>query len=371
MHDPGEFVLTGIPSKRITASIERRLRNLRPSGVVLFRRNIGTPAEVADLTGSLRRVLGRNCLVAIDQEGGRVARLQEGFTRWPAMRALGELPGTHDARRVGLAMGRELAALGIDINFAPVLDVDSNPANPVIGDRAFSDDPGRVSRLGRAFAEGMLGGGILPCGKHFPGHGDTSTDSHLTLPKLGRSRAALASMEWPPFRAAVRADFPLLLSAHVVYDALDPETPATFSKIILQGLLREDFGFDGALASDDLAMKALAGHGVGTRAVRAFEAGCDLLLACQKLSDGEAAGRALSRFRADAPAATTCVRRSRGRLRVLRQKLADLRRTRERVPLSTVLAENAVLAEKLQLRLERRRGAAGASPRTKRARLRR
>lgn len=370
MQAPGEFILTGIPGRRVTPAVERRLRALRPAGIVLFRRNIGTPQEVLELTRALRRVLGRRCLVAIDQEGGRVARLRDGFTQWPTLRALGSLPGTRAAHEAAMALGRELAALGVDINFAPVLDVDSNPRNPVIGDRSFSSDPLRVGRLGRAYAEGLTAGGVLACGKHFPGHGDTDVDSHFGLPRVRARRATLEKRDWPPFRAAIRAEMPLLMSCHVVYDALDSDMPATFSPAILDGILRSELGFAGVLASDDLAMGALAGNGVGTRAVRAFAAGCDLLLACQKLSHGEAAARALAHHQRDSAGARARVRSSRARLRALHKALADVRRGRARTPLESILAENERLAARLQRRLEART-AAGASPRTSRARLRR
>jgi beta-N-acetylhexosaminidase len=212
------------------------------------------------------------------------------------MRSLGATNKAALARQAGRAMGRELAAAGFNVNFAPVLDVDSNPANPVIGDRAFARTPGRVARLGLAFAEGLMDAGILPCGKHFPGHGDTSEDSHLALPEVARSLKALQRVELLPFRRAIAAGLPMLMSAHVRYPALDPDLPATLSYKILTKLLRHQMGFRGVVVSDDLAMHALDGYGpIAELAPRALAAGCDLLLACQSLEDGEAAVAGIQR----------------------------------------------------------------------------
>ena len=181
-------------------------------------------------------------------------------------------------------MGVELASVGIDLSFAPVLDVHSNPANPVIGDRAFGSDPALVSEMGIALMRGLHDGGVLSCGKHFPGHGDTEKDSHLELPVVRRSRAELEHTELVPFRAAIAAGVPMLMSAHVLYPALDPEHPATLSRAILTDLLRGELRFDGVVASDDLHMRAIVNHGsIGDAAVASLLAGADALLVCQEL----------------------------------------------------------------------------------------
>ena len=191
-------------------------------------------------------------MVAIDHEGGRVLRLGEPFTQFPPAAVVGRTRNPDLAYRVGHAMGVELASVGIDLSFAPVLDVHSNPANPVIGDRAFGSDPALVSEMGIALMRGLHDGGVLSCGKHFPGHGDTEKDSHLELPVVRRSRAELEQTELVPFRAAIAAGVPMLMSAHVLYPALDPEHPATLSRAILTDLLRGELHFDGVVASDDL-----------------------------------------------------------------------------------------------------------------------
>ncbi|MEW6268299.1 MAG: beta-N-acetylhexosaminidase [Thermodesulfobacteriota bacterium] len=349
------WLLVGSPAHVIVPDVRRALRTLRPAGIVLFARNIGMPPELAHLTSQLRSLLGPTALIAVDQEGGRVARLRAPFTEWPPMRRFGDANSAALARAAGRAMGRELAAAGFNCDFAPVLDVDSNPANPVIGDRAFSAKPGVVARLGIAFARGLEEAGILACGKHFPGHGDTDVDSHLALPEVRRTLQQLRRVELAPFRRAIAARLPMLMTAHVRYAALDPDLPATLSKRILQGLLRRQLGFRGVIVSDDLSMHALDGAGsVGEAAVAAMNAGCDLLLACQSLEVGEEA----------AAAVTEAVRRGRiteKRILEAHRRVAALRRWLERRPrptesLDDVLrsGEGARVLERLARRLDAR-----------------
>ncbi len=215
-------------------------------------------------------------------------RLGEPFTQLPPAADIGRTGDASLAYRIGCAMAEELASVGIDVNFAPVLDVHSNPANPVIGDRAFGSDPALVSGLGVAMLRGLRDGGVIPCGKHFPGHGDTQTDSHLELPVVRRSRDELQRTELPPFRAAIAAGVPMLITAHVLYPALDPDQPATLSRPILTDLLRHALGFDGVIASDDLEMRAIAGRqDIGAAAVATLRAGADALLVCQDLRRAE------------------------------------------------------------------------------------
>jgi beta-N-acetylhexosaminidase len=190
-------------------------------------------------------------------------------------------------------LGAQLAALGINVDFAPVLDVDTNPDNPVIGDRSFGRDAETVITHALAFARGLAARGVASCGKHFPGHGDTDLDSHLALPRIAHDRARLDAVELAPFRAA-RGLVPSIMTAHVVFDALDPGVPATLSRRVITGLLREELGYDGVIVSDDLEMKAVFDRwGVAESAVRAIEAGCDLLLVCSRLELVEEAAEAL------------------------------------------------------------------------------
>ncbi|MBM4362476.1 MAG: glycoside hydrolase family 3 protein, partial [Deltaproteobacteria bacterium] len=213
----------------------------------------------------------------------------------PPMRVLGTLDHAGLARRAGAVVGEELRALGYNVDFAPVLDVDSNPKNPVIGDRSFGRNPLRVGELGTAFGLGLQDRGVLACGKHFPGHGDTSVDSHLALPVVHRTRAELEAVDLVPFRRAVEA-LGSLMTAHVVFDGLDPGFPATLSRKILHELLRREMGYTGLVFSDDLEMRALADRmTVEEAAVGAIRAGCDVLLVCQTPALADRAYEALVR----------------------------------------------------------------------------
>jgi len=302
---PGPLMF-GFEGKSLPARLARRLREGTVGGVILFSRNVETPRQVRDLCREIRSAAGRGRpapLIAIDQEGGRVVRLTApGFTRFPPARcySLFCCRASRVAEAVGESMAGELRAVGIDINFAPVLDVDSNPENPVIGDRALSSDPEITAELGIAFLRGTLSGGVLPVGKHFPGHGHTASDSHAELPVVRSSRDTLRKRDLHPFRRAIRAGIPALMSAHVLYPALDSKFPATLSEKILGGLLRERLRFRGVVFSDALEMKAITGRfGVGDAAVRAVSAGCDVVLVCRGEKIQEETVEAIARAHAD------------------------------------------------------------------------
>ncbi len=249
--------------------------------VVLFKRNLVLDADghcdLDALVALCDRLHRGNALIAIDQEGGRVQRIKEPATVWPPMLQVGDA-----AEQVGKAMGDELAALGIDIDFAPVLDVHTNPQNPIIGDRAFGRDADSVTHRALAFARGLAAAGVLACGKHFPGHGDTDTDSHLALPRIDHAWPRLDTVELPPFAAAAKAELPMIMTAHVVFAAIDTTVPATLSRAVVTGVLRGRLGYRGVIVSDDLDMKAIAATmGADIAAVGAIRAGCDALLLCR------------------------------------------------------------------------------------------
>jgi len=285
----GQLFMVGIPGPTLDPKSRAFLREFTPGGVILFKRNVERGPQVRALVAELKTIgAGPTPLVAIDHEGGRVHRLPAPFTRFPAMARLGACDAAV-VERVGYAMGRELASIGIDLDFAPVLDVVTNPRNTVIGDRAFGATPARVARLGLALARGLTRAGIVPCGKHFPGHGASTGDSHHVLPRVSRSRRELDAIDLAPFRRAIRAGIPALLTAHVVYPALDPRRPATLSPVICQGLLRRTLGFRGVVFSDDLDMAAVARRrSPGAVAVAALAAGCDVLLSCQSVDTARA-----------------------------------------------------------------------------------
>ncbi|HAM32256.1 MAG TPA: beta-N-acetylhexosaminidase [Deltaproteobacteria bacterium] len=298
----------GFEGTSLPSEVSRWLAKGRIGGVVLYARNIESPAQVRALCRGIRSSAGRGNplpLIAVDQEGGRVARFKEPpFTRFPPARACSLFCCRNEtvAEAVGAATAAELRAVGIDIDFAPVLDVDSNPRNPVIGDRAFSDDPGAAATMGIAFAKGLLSRGILPVGKHFPGHGDTSADSHKELPVVRAGRETLLRRELLPFRRAARSGIPALMTAHVMYPALDRALPATLSRKILHDLLRERMRFRGTVFSDALEMKAIADrYGLGEAAVLAVAAGCDVVLVCRGESAQAEAIDRLARETRDRP----------------------------------------------------------------------
>jgi beta-N-acetylhexosaminidase len=318
-----QLFMIGLPGPTLDRRTAAFLAEYPVGGVILFRRNVTSGAGLRRLTDALHRTgAGVAPLVAIDHEGGRVHRLPRPFTRFPPAAVVGARDDARLAEAVGQAMGRELRAAGIDLDFAPVLDVWSNPRNRVIGDRAFGSTPARVARLGLALARGLERAGVLACGKHFPGHGATVGDSHLVLPRVTRSRRRLAAVDLRPFARAAAARLPALMTAHVVYPALDPTRPATLSPAICRILLRRRLGFRGVLFSDDLEMAAVARRGDPARvAVRALAAGCDMLLVCRSLDTArraiEGVATALTRCTLDPDA----IAGSLARIQSLRRRL--------------------------------------------------
>jgi beta-N-acetylhexosaminidase len=254
----------------------------KPGGMILFARNLEHAVQIVELTNDLQAHSPHYpLLIAIDQEGGRVSRLPNGFTIFPSCGVLGACRSEELAYAAASVTAAELRAVGINMNMAPVLDVCSNPTNPVIGDRAYGIEPQVVAELGLAAIRGLQGKGVIACGKHFPGHGDTGTDSHQELPVVGAALDTLRQRELPPFHYAIANGLTALMTAHVVYPALDAERPATLSPAILTDLLRRQWGFDGVVVTDDLEMRAIADHHcIGEAAVQALLAGADILLVC-------------------------------------------------------------------------------------------
>lgn len=285
----GQRIIMGFPGDSLTPELREVLEEVQPAGIILFGRNIASAEAASELNREIKAQVGRPLLASVDQEGGRVARVRNGATCWPPMRRLGQLASQPDglaratelAQEVGGALADELRAMHFDVNYAPVLDVDTNPANPIIGDRAFSHDPEVVACLGSALARGLQAHGVAACGKHFPGHGDTEVDSHLALPTIHHSQARLAAVEWLPFRRAIEAGISSIMSAHVRVIDLDPNLPATCSPAALRLPLRETLGFEGIIISDDVEMRGLADHHSPAEVARlGDQAGVDIFLAC-------------------------------------------------------------------------------------------
>jgi beta-N-acetylhexosaminidase len=322
----GQLLVVGFDGTQLPSDLAAALRAGERAGVILFRRNLmpdqGGLNELQRMCGEIARLTPPELppLITIDEEGGRVARLHPPALKLPPMRRIAALGDRALLERVGAVMGAELSCLGLTMNFAPVVDVDTNPSNPVIGDRAFSRDPVEVSECAAAYLRGLRAGGVQNCLKHFPGHGDTLLDSHLALPTVGHDRERLEAVEILPFRRlAPLADS--MMTAHVVYPALDPGCAATLSPRIARDLLRGELGFDGVLFSDDLEMQAIAGHAAPEEsAPLAIEAGCDLLLVCSR---AEAAARVhvalRTRIQSDARFRARCLAAARRSLELRRR----------------------------------------------------
>jgi beta-N-acetylhexosaminidase len=274
-------LILGCSGTTLTAHEAAFFRDAQPWGFILFKRNIGTPDAVRALTSSLREIVGRaDAPVLIDQEGGRVQRMGPPFwPKYPAGARFGRLNGSAKSMAwLGARlMAHDLADVGINVDCAPMLDVPVEGTHEIIGDRAYASDAGSVAEIGRAVAEGLMAGGVLPVIKHIPGHGRATSDSHMQLPVVDADRASLEATDFRPFQAL--ADMPLAMSAHVVYPHLDPKKPATLSRTIVQDIIRGVIGFDGLLMTDDLSMKALKGS-YRRRAESVFAAGIDVALHC-------------------------------------------------------------------------------------------
>jgi beta-N-acetylhexosaminidase len=287
----GELLISGFDGLTLPAEMREIAREFDLGGLIIFSRNVEAPEQVAELAvagESLRR--DAPLWFSVDQEGGRVQRLKEPFTRWPPMAVLGRAKSDALAERFGRALARELRAVGITLDYAPVLDIHTNPKNPVIGDRALAEKADSVAQLASAIIRALQGEGVAACGKHFPGHGDTSTDSHLELPLVEHPLDRLRAVEFEPFRAAIREQVAFIMTAHVLLPALDETRPATLSPAVVQRLLREELGYGGVILSDDLEMKAVSVQTpVPAAAVQAIQAGCDAVLICSGDVDLQAA----------------------------------------------------------------------------------
>jgi len=275
-------VVLGCAGASLTGWERDFFRDAAPLGFILFRRNCKEPGQVRGLVAALRETVGRaDAPILIDQEGGRVARLEPPhWRRYPSAACLSALGGGRASEAVRLTaalIADDLASLGISVDCAPVLDLPVPGADAIIGDRAYGSDPEEVARLGRAACEGLLQGGVLPVIKHIPGHGRAGVDSHLALPRVATDLRTLERTDFAPFRAL--AGMPWAMTAHVLYEALDAELPATLSPRVIQETIRGSIGFDGVLVSDDLSMGALGGS-LEKRARMALAAGCDLALHC-------------------------------------------------------------------------------------------
>jgi beta-N-acetylhexosaminidase len=277
-------VMIDIPGQSLTALDKEKIAHPNTGALILFSRNFEHPEQIAGLIKAIRAARHGHILIAVDQEGGRVQRFQNGFTRLPPAAAYAAQPTM--AEDAGWLMAAELLAVGVDFSFAPVLDVDCG-ISVIIGDRAFSQDCELAATLAGDFRYGMKSAGMAATGKHFPGHGAVALDSHLTLPEDNRELDSIRQQDLIPFRRLIAAGLEAVMPAHVVYAEVD-KLPAGFSEIWLQKILRKELGFDGAIFSDDLSMAGAAAIGdFAERAGLAQQAGCDMLLVCNSPTAAE------------------------------------------------------------------------------------
>ncbi len=316
----GQLFMVGFLGTSVTAGLRAFIKEYKPGGVILFSRNLESVEQIVQLTNDLQACSPHSpLLISIDQEGGRVSRLPNGFTIFPPCAVLGQCNSTELAYAAAATIAKELRAVGINMNMSPVLDVNSNLDNPVIGDRAFGATPDVVCELAMANAAGLQDNHVVACGKHFPGHGDTNADSHKELPVVEAARERLEAVEFPPFRRAVEQGIATIMTAHVLYKSLDEQLPATLSPTIIDQFLRQELQYDGVVLTDDLEMHAIVDHyGIGDAAVRAFVAGCDVLLICKDRDREVAAFEAVEQ--AVASGAISLDRLNRSAVRIARVK---------------------------------------------------
>lgn len=297
----GQCFMIGFEGLEPSEEVRQFISNNNIGSIVLFNRNLDGPAQIADLSNELQEIAisggsASPLFIGIDMEGGRMAELKAPFTQWPAMKFLGEIGSASLGFKFAEMLGKELLAVGINLNFSPVVDIATNPDNKVIGDRAFSSDPEMVARLSSSVVRGFVKSGLLPCVKHYPGHGDTVADSHEELPVITHDEGRLNDVEFVPFKKAFRARADLLMTAHIRCEKLDPKWPATLSPYLLKDVLREKLGFRNLVLADNMEMKAISQNfGTEEAAVQAFKAGCNIVMYSSSLDEQKKAFEAVTK----------------------------------------------------------------------------
>lgn len=278
----GQMIFSGVDGTEMTTETENIIRNYHVGGIILFGNNIESKKQTVTFLNEMKNANTDNpypLLLGVDEEGGSVTRMPDEIKNLPSSRSIGELNNPDVSFNVGTMLGKQMKALGFNLDFAPVLDVNSNPNNPVIGDRSFGDNPNIVTKLGVQTMKGIQNEGIISVMKHFPGHGDTGVDSHLELPEVNKSYEELAALELVPFKQAISKGADVNMVAHILLPKIDKDYPASMSKKVITGMLRDDFNFDGVVITDDLTMEAITDHyNVADASVQTVKAGGDLLL---------------------------------------------------------------------------------------------
>lgn len=295
----GQLVIVGINGYENNANSSQLMKNYHVGGFILFKHNVKDANQMLSLINSLKETNSVNKIplfMAVDEEGGRVSRMPDELMKIPASQRIGELNNSGLSYQLGSIIGEELTSFGLNMNFAPVLDVNSNPENPVIGDRAFGNEPSLVRDLGVQTMKGFQSQNIISVVKHFPGHGDTSVDSHIKLPTVNHDIARLKSLELVPFVAAIENNVDAIMTAHILLPKIDPDNPASFSPKIISELLRRDLKFDGVVITDDITMGAVINnYDIGEVAVKSIKAGSDIVLVCYDYPKQEAVVNAIEK----------------------------------------------------------------------------
>jgi beta-N-acetylhexosaminidase len=278
----GQMILAGIEGTSIDQATLKMITEQHIGGIILYKNNFSDLNGSVQLVNALKKANIGNpapLFISVDQEGGKVSRLPKAFVAMPDAAIVGRSNNADIAQEMGALLSRELHIMGFNVDFAPVLDINSNPNNPVIGNRSFGDNAELVTKMGLAVMKGMREGGTISVVKHFPGHGDTSVDSHLDLPIVRKTTEQLEAMEWIPFRAAIDEKADAVMVAHILFPLIDPDAPASFSKVIIGEQLRGTLGYDGVVITDDMTMGAIAkNYGIAEASVRSVKAGSDILL---------------------------------------------------------------------------------------------
>lgn len=293
----GQLVMVGIDGTQLDKTSRRLIRDYHVGGIIFFKDNISSPEQAVRLINELKRENADNPVplwLSIDEEGGRVTRFPEPFVKLPSSRKVGSMGDRTLSEDVGALIGSRVSSIGLNMVYAPVLDVDSNPDNPVIGDRSFGKTPSKVAKHGIASMKGIQRQGVVPVVKHFPGHGDTSVDSHVGLPVVTHSLQRLHEVELVPFQEAMKAGADVVMVGHLLMESIDPNTPASYSNPVITALLREELGFEGVVITDDMTMGAVAGTAdIGEAAVTSIEAGSNIVMIGHDYAQEEAAIQAL------------------------------------------------------------------------------
>ncbi|MEK3904462.1 beta-N-acetylhexosaminidase [Paenibacillus sp. FSL R7-0179] len=293
----GQMLLVGVQGKSAGAEARKMIAEDKVGGIILYSGNVGSLKELVQLTNALKQSNAGNpapLFMSVDQEGGKVSRLPDDYAAFPSNAAVGRGDDADAAGKMGELLGRAVKSSGFNMDFAPVLDINSNPDNPVIGDRSFGHSAELVTRLGIAEMKGLEHAGVIPVVKHYPGHGDTSVDSHLELPVINKTETQLAELEWQPFQAAIREKADAVMVAHILYPKLDPDKPASLSQVIIGQQLRGQMGYEGVVITDDMTMGAIIkNYSLPAAAIESVLAGSDILLVAHEYKNEQAVRAAL------------------------------------------------------------------------------